>query len=132
MGAVYASVSDITVLKFLTASQMEAAEVLLPQASAMLRQTAKKYGKNLDELVTDEDYALAVKNVVVQSVCRALDSLASASGNISQGTESIGAYSLTATYFNAGQSLYFLKSELKLLGLKRQIFGAIDLYHTEE
>ena len=62
-------------------------------------------------------------------VCRALDSL-TGSGNVVQGTESIGAYSLTATYLNAGQSLYFLKSELKLLGLKRQTYGALNLYQA--
>lgn len=126
----YATIQDIQVLKSLTAQQQEAAEILIEQASAALRLTAKKYGKNLDELIsTDEDYAVVVKNVICQVVCRALDSLSS-SGNVAQGTESIGAYSLTATYLNAGQSLYFLKSELKLLGLKRQTYGALNLYQA--
>lgn len=132
---VYATVQDIMALKSLTAQQQEAAEVLLPQASANLRLEARKYGKEIDSLIADEvsgeDYALAVKSVVVQSVCRALDSLAG-SGNVVQGTESIGSYSLTATYLNAGQSLYFLKSELKTLGLKRQTFGAVELYQAGE
>ena len=128
MGAVYANVSDIQAIgKSLTAQQMESAEVLLVQASAKLRTIAKKYSKNLDELVTDEDYALTVKAVVIQAVCRALDAV-SQSSTVSQGTESIGAYSLTTTYLNAGQSLYFLKNELKDLGLMRQTFGAIELY----
>lgn len=130
---VYAAVSDITALKSLTAQQQEAAEVLLPQASANLRLEARKFGKDIDALIDDptsgEDYALAVKSVIVQAVCRALDSL-TCSGNVTQGTESIGSYSLTATYLNAGQSLYFLKSELKTLGLKRQTYGAIDFYQT--
>lgn len=132
---VYATVQDIMALKSLTAQQQEAAEVLLPQASANLRLEARKYGKEIDSLIADEvsgeDYALAVKSVIVQSVCRALDSLAG-SGNVVQGTESIGSYSLTATYLNAGQSLYFLKSELKTLGLKRQTFGAVELYQAGE
>lgn len=132
---VYATVQDIMALKSLTAQQQEAAEVLLPQASANLRLEARKYGKEIDSLIADEvsgeDYALAVKSVIVQSVCRALDSLAG-SGNVVQGTESIGSYSLTATYLNAGQSLYFLKSELKTLGLKRQTFGAVDFYQAGE
>lgn len=126
----YATIQDILALKSLTAQQQEAAEILIEQASAALRLTAKKYGKNLDELISaDEDYAVVVKNVIFQVVCRALDSLSS-SGNVAQGTESIGAYSLTATYLNAGQSLYFLKSELKLLGLKRQTYGALNLYQA--
>ena len=124
----YATIQDILVLKSLTAQQQEAAEILLEQASAALRLMAKHRGKDLDSMISeDEDYAAVVKNVVCQAVCRALDSLTS-SGNVVQGTESIGAYSLTATYLNAGQSLYFLKSELKLLGLKRQTYGALNLY----
>lgn len=130
---VYAAVSDIIALgKTLTAAQQEAAEALLQQASARLRTTARKYGKSIDELIADadtgEDYALVVKSVVIQAVCRALDSLAESSAAVSQGTESIGAYSLTATYLNAGQSLYFLRNELRDLGLLRQTIGAVELY----
>ena len=126
----YATIQDIQALKPLTAQQQESAEILLEQASASLRLMAKNRGKDLDEMIqADEDYAAVVKNVVCQAVCRAIDSLSS-SGNVVQGTESIGAYSLTATYLNAGQSLYFLKSELKLLGLKRQTYGALNLYQA--
>ena len=129
MGAVYATVSDIQAIgKSLTAQQMESAEVLLTQASAKLRTIAKKYSKSIDELVNnDEDYALTVKAVVIQAVCRALDAV-SQSSTVSQGTETIGAYSLTTTYLNGGQSLYFLKNELKDLGLIRQRYGAIEIY----
>ena len=124
MGTAYASVSDILALgKSLTAQQQEAAEVLLNEASAKLRLTARKYGRDIDSMIADpvtgEDFALAVKSVVVQAVCRALDSVNS-NAAAAQGTESIGAYSLTVNYLNAGQSLYFLNNELKDLGLKRQ------------
>lgn len=130
---VYAAVSDIIAIgKTLTAQQQEAAEILLRQASARLRITARKYGKNLDDMLADpetgEDLALAVSSVVVQAVCRALDSLAQSSQTVAQGTESIGAYSLTATYLNAGQQLYFLKNELKELGLMRQVIGAVEMF----
>lgn len=133
--AVYAKVSDILALgKPLTAQQQEAAEALLQQASARLRVTARKYGKDIDAMLSDadtgEDFALVVKSVVVQSVCRALESLAESSAAVAQGTESIGAYSLTATYLNAGQTLYFLRNELKDLGLLRQTIGAVELYQT--
>lgn len=135
-GAVYASVEDITALgRSLTNQQSEAAEVLLAQASAKLRLMAQKYKKNIDELIADPvtggDYALAVKSVVVQAVCRALDSVNS-NTVASQGTESIGAYSLTMSYLNAGQSLYFLRNELKDLGLMQQRFGWLDIYSGEE
>lgn len=136
MGTVYAKVSDITALgRSLTNQQQEAAEVLLRQASAKLRLTARKYGKDIDALIADpvtgDDFALAVKSVVVQAVCRALDSVDS-SAAVTQGTESIGAYSLTMNYLNAGQSLYFLRNELKDLGLMQQRFGWLDMYAGEE
>lgn len=135
MGTVYAEVSDITALgRSLTNQQQEAAEVLLEEASAKLRQAARRYRKDIDELIADpvtgEDFALAVKSAVVQAVCRALDS-ADSSAAVSQGTESIGAYSLTMNYLNAGQSLYFLRNELKDLGLMQQRYGLLDVYGGE-
>ena len=136
MGAVYASVEDITALgRSLTNQQSEAADVLLAQASAKLRLFAKKNDKNIDEMIADpvtgEDFALAVKSVVVQAVCRALDSVEN-NTVASQGTESIGAYSLTMSYLNAGQSLYFLRNELKDLGLIQQRYGLLNMYGGEE
>ena len=136
MGAVYASVEDITALgRSLTNQQSEAADVLLEQASAKLRLASRKYGKDIDAIIADpvtgEDFTLAVKSVVVQAVCRALDSVDS-NTVASQGTESIGAYSLTMSYLNAGQSLYFLRNELKDLGLMQQRYGLLDMYGGEE
>ena len=130
MGTVYASVSDILALgKSLTAQQTEAAAVLIEQASSKLRLTARKYGRDIDAMIADpvtgEDFALAVKSVIVQAVCRALDAVTQPQ-SVSQGTESIGAYSLTMNYLNAGQSLYFLNNELKDLGLKRQKTGWLN------
>lgn len=136
MDAVYASVEDITALgRSLTNQQSEAADVLLEQASAKLRLAGRKYGRDIDAMIADpvtgEDFALAVKSVVVQAVCRALDSVES-NTVASQGTESIGAYSLTMSYLNAGQSLYFLRNELKDLGLMQQRYGLLDMYGGEE
>lgn len=133
MGTAYATVDDIRAIgRSLSAEQSEAAEVLIDQASAKLRITARKYGKNIDAMIKDtetgEDYALAVKSAVVQAVCRALDSAAGSTA-VQQGTESIGAYSVTQIYANAGQSLYFLRNELKDLGILRQTFGLTEMYH---
>ena len=133
MGAVYATISDITVLGYsLTSQQQDAAEVLLEQASAKLRIQAKKYGKNIDELIADdEDYGDAVKNIVVQATVRALNSVSSSDAAASQMTQSGLGYSATMTFFNAGQSLYFLRNELKDLGLMRQSFGAVEVYDCD-
>lgn len=128
----YAAVSDITALgRTLTAQQQEAAEVLLVQASAKLRLTARKYRKDIDAMIADEDFGadfeLAVKSVVVQSVIRALDAVCE-SGAVSSASETLGAYSYTYNYANAGQSLYFMRNELKDLGIMRQTYGLLDVY----
>lgn len=134
MGKAYAKVSDITALGIsLTAAQSDAAEILLGTASSKLRLIANKYGINLDAAVSeDDDYNAAVKSIVVQSVTRALNSISDASPALTQGSETNGSYSVSMTYLNAGQSLYFLRNELKELGLKRQVYGALELYGTEE
>lgn len=134
MGTVYASVSDITALGIsLTAQQQDAAEILLSTASAKLRLAAKKHNKDLDRLIeADADYGEAVKSVVIQAVTRALNSISDASPALSQGSETNGSYSVSMTYLNAGQSLYFLRNELKELGLMRQVYGAVELYDTGE
>lgn len=134
MGKAYASVEDITALGIsLTATQRDAAEILLGTASSKLRLIANKYGINLDAAVSeDDDYNAAVKSIVVQSVTRALNSISDASPAASQGSETNGSYSISMTYLNAGQSLYFLRNELKELGLKQQVYGALELYGTEE
>lgn len=135
-GAVYAELADFAAHgRQLTAAQQAAAETLLSEASAMLRVRVRQYGKDLDAMLSDpvtgEDNAQIARSIVIQAVCRALDSVDSTTA-VTQGTESIGAYSLTTNYLNAGQSMYFLNNELKLLGLRRQTYGAIELYRTPQ
>ncbi|MBQ7756690.1 MAG: hypothetical protein IJ031_07820 [Oscillospiraceae bacterium] len=129
----YAEVSDIKALgKPLTTAQLDAAEILLETASSKLRITATKYGKDIDKMIADEtlgaDYELAVKGVVIQAVVRALDSMSDYSPAITQGSQSAMGYSVSMTYLNAGQSLYFLRNELKDLGILRQTWGAMEVY----
>lgn len=134
METAYASVSDIEALGIsLTAAQHDAAEILLDTASSKLRLAAKKSGKDLDKMISDDpDYGIAVKGIVIQAVTRALNSITDSSPVLSQGSETNGSYSISMTYLNAGQSLYYLRNELKELGLRRQTFGALDIYSSGE
>lgn len=132
MTANYATVSDIIAIgKNLTAEEQASAEILIQTASSKIRIIARKYGididKNISDTTTGDDLSVAVKNAVVQSVIRAIDSLSSTSSAVSQNSETNGAYNISMTYLNAGQSLYFLNNELKDLGIIRQRYGAIDL-----
>ncbi len=139
MGTPYATIADIRAVGYpLSAAQETAATTLLAQASAKLRTQARNIGKDVDALIADEttgeDYVLAVKSVVVQAVCRGLDSGSNmGAGAITQGSQTLGAYSVQQTFLNPGQSLYFQRNELKDLGLYRsQTFGALELYATED
>jgi len=132
VAANYATVSDIIAIgKNLTAEEQTSAEILIQTASSKIRIIARKYGididKNISDTTTGDDLSVAVKNAVVQSVIRAIDSLSSTSSAVSQNSETNGAYNISMTYLNAGQSLYFLNNELKDLGIIRQRYGAIDL-----
>lgn len=135
MGAVYAAVSDILAMGItLTAAQQDTAAVLLEQGSAKLRLEASDRGYDIDALIAEpvrgEDYALAVKSVVVSSVIRALSALSAPTNSaaVSQESQSGLGYSASWTYVNAGQSLYFLNNELKELGLTDQRYGAMEVY----
>lgn len=133
MRAVYATVQDIQTLeRDLTASEQQKAESLLPIASAKLRIAASKYGYDIDKMIADnEDYGLAIKEIVCKAVVRALDSSANSVGGIaSQESQSGLGYTASITYVNAGQNLYFLRNELKDLGILRQRYGALEIYDT--
>ena len=127
---VYATVSDITASGYtLTAQQQDAAEVLLETASAKLRLQAKRFGKDIDEMIaSDEDYILAVKYAVISSVMRAMNSIGDTSPPATQISQSGLGYTASMTYLNSGQSLYFLRNELKELGLMRQSYGALEVF----
>lgn len=133
----YAEIADITILgKNFTNSQLTAVETLLDTASSKLRITAQKHGRNIDNMISDEilgeDYKNAVKNVVIQSVLRAIDSIDNVPAAVSHGSQSALGYSVSMTYLNAGQNLYFLRNELKELGIIRQTYGAAEVYKNAD
>lgn len=137
MGNRYAEISDITALgKSFTNSQLIAVENLLDTASSKLRIIAAKNGRNIDDMINHEllgnDYRNAVKSIVIQSVLRAVDSMESVPSTVSQGSQSALGYSISMTYLNAGQNLYFLKNELKELGIIHQTYGAVEVYSNAD
>lgn len=133
MGAVYAALSDVILFsQNLTSHEQEQAESLIDTACAKLRLTAKRYGKNLDAMIeADEDFETAVKSVIVTSVKRALQTYSDGDLTAAQTSQSGMGYAVSMTYLNAGQSLYFLRSELKDLGIVRQRYGAMEVYEFE-
>lgn len=126
----YATVNDVATLwRTLTTEESERAEAWLPLASSMLRQEAAKVGKDLDALIADnEDLANVAKSVTVAAVVRILaKSTDNDMGAMTQMSQSALGYSISGTFSNPGDELYFLNNELKRLGLKSQQIGVIDI-----
>lgn len=134
MAAVYATVDDIT--KFgrkLTAEEQDKAAELLPVASSKLRLAAKKRGRDLDMMIFDDpDVGQAAREIVSKAVIRAIDSSADSNPPAVQASQAALGYSVSMTYLNSGQALYFLKNELKELGIMRQRYGALEVYDSAD
>ena len=134
MAAVYATVEDITKLgRKLTAEEQDKAAELLPVASSKLRLAAKKRGRDLDMMIFDDpDVGQAAREITVKAVIRAIDSSADSNPPAVQASQAALGYSVSMTYLNSGQALYFLKNELKELGIMRQRYGALEVYGSAD
>lgn len=124
----FATVNDIIALfRPLTASEVERAEALLPIVCDSLRHEAKKVGKDLDVMVEDSIVASVAKSVTVDVVARTLMTSTNQEP-MTQYSESAMGYSISGSFLNAGGGLFIKKSELDRLGLRKQMYGGLDLY----
>lgn len=129
----YATIDDaITLWRPMTPDEIERAAALLPVISDSLRYEAKKVGKDLDAMIQkDAELASVAKSVTVDVVARTLNTSTTAEP-ISQMSQSALGYSVSGTYLVPGGGLFIKKSELARLGLRRQRYGVIDLWKSEE
>lgn len=127
--AAYATVDDLTTLwRAMTAEEQGRAAALLELVSASLRMEARKVGKDLDRMVwEDADLADVAKSVTVDVVARTLMT-STDQEPVSQFSQTAGPYSASATYLVPGGGLFIKRSELARLGLRRQRYGAMDIY----
>lgn len=129
----YATVDDvISLFRPLTPAETERTEALIPIICDSLRYEAEKVGKDLDAMVTDnQSLAGVAKSVTVDVVARTLNTSTTAEP-MSQMSQSALGYSVSGTYLVPGGGLFIKKSELARLGLRRQRYGAIELWKSEE
>ena len=125
----FATLEDITKLwRPLTAEEQTRAEALLEVVSNSLRYEARKVGKSLDHLDTNDPVLASIaKSVTVDVVARALMT-STDHEPMTQMTQSAGGYSATGTFLVPGGGLFIKKSELARLGLRRQRIGVINFY----
>ena len=125
----FATIQDMEVLwRPMTPAEEERAGELLTVVSDLLRDSAKRVGKDLDQMIEDgEITSSTAKSVTVDIVARAL--MTSTEGEpLTQSTESALGYSFTGTFLVPGGGLFIKRDELARLGLKRQKMGVIDLW----
>nr|DAJ15504.1 MAG TPA: hypothetical protein [Siphoviridae sp. ctuHV12] len=128
----FATVDDLKKLwRTLKFDEEKRAEALLEVVSHSLRVEARKIGKDLDILVSeDSSYASVVKSVTVDVVARTLMT-STDQEPMTQMAESALGYSFSGSYLVPGGGLFIKDSELKRLGLKKQRYGVIDIYGTD-
>ena len=129
----YATIDDVIALwRPMTPDEINRATALLPVISDSLRYEAKKIGKDLDAMIEkDAELASVAKSVTADVVARTLNTSTTAEP-MSQMSQSALGYSVSGTYLVPGGGLFIKKSELARLGLRRQQFGVIDLWKSEE
>ena len=129
----YATTDDvITLWRPMTPDEIERATALLPVISDSLRYEAKKVGQDLDAMIEkDAELASVAKSVTVDVVARTLNTSTTAEP-MSQMSQSAGGYSVSGTYLIPGGGLFIKKSELARLGLRKQRYGVIELWKSEE
>lgn len=125
----FATIQDIIDLwRPMTPEETDRATALLPIVSDSLREEAIKVGKDLDEMVADnETYANVVKSVVVDIIARTLMTSTNQEP-MTQMSESALGYSFQGSFLVPGGGLFIKKSELARLGLRKQRYGVIDFY----
>jgi hypothetical protein len=125
----YATVEElIEYWRPLTESEQERAEVLLDNVSAEIRLYAKGLNIDFDTMVqADEDLATVTRSVTMDTVARILNQSTTEEA-VSQYSQSAMGYSVSGTYLVPGGGSLVLNRDLKRLGLKRQRFGAMEVY----
>ena len=134
MGA-YATLADVQTLTGKTYTEAEQGRIsaLLPLVSDALRWEAERVGKDLDDMVADSAaYANTVRLVTVDVVARVMRQ--SQEGEpLSQESQSALGYSWSGTYAvpGGGISGAIMRNDLKRLGIRRQRYGAMEIWEPE-
>lgn len=129
----YATVVDIEALwRQMSVEEEARASALLPVVCASLRTEARKVGADLDQMIGEnEDLAEVAKSVTVDVVARTLMT-STRQEPMTQYSEAAGGYSASGSFLVPGGGLFIKKSELARLGLRRQRYGVLELYGSDD
>lgn len=136
MSEPFATLTDVMTISgaTYTAEQQTRITALLPLVSDLIRSEGVSVGKDIDEAVsTDDAYASVVKMVTCDVVARIMRQ--STSGEpVSQESQSALGYSWSGTYAvpGGGAAMSLMNNERKMLGLKRQKYGAMEIWDRSD
>lgn len=136
MSEPFATLTDVMTISgaTYTAEQQTRITALLPLVSDLIRSEGVSVGKGIDEAVsTDDAYASVVKMVTCDVVARIMRQ--STSGEpVSQESQSALGYSWSGTYAvpGGGAAMSLMNNERKMLGLKRQKYGAMEIWDRSD
>jgi len=136
MSEPFATLTDVMTISgaTYTAEQQTRITALLPLVSDLIRSEGVSVGKNIDEAIsTDDAYASVVKMVTCDVVARIMRQ--STSGEpVSQESQSALGYSWSGTYAvpGGGAAMSLMNNERKMLGLKRQKYGAMEIWDRSD
>lgn len=130
---IYASVEDYEKVynTALNNDQHKRLLMLIELASSLLREEANKRSMNLSAVISSsDDKANVAKMVVLACVHRVMSKDDDQDMPLEQFSQSALGYTFSGTYVNPGDDLYYLRNELKRMGIIKQRYGAMEIYET--
>ena len=130
---IYASVEDYEKVynTALNNDQHKRLLMLIELASSLLREEANKRNMNLSAVISSsDDKANVAKMVVLACVHRVMSKDDDQDMPLEQFSQSALGYTFRGTYVNPGDDLYYLRNELKRMGIIKQRYGAMEIYET--
>lgn len=130
---IYASVEDYKKVynTALNNEQHKRLLMLIELASSLLREEANKRNMNLSAVISSsDDKANVAKMVVLACVHRVMSKDDDQDMPLEQFSQSALGYTFSGTYVNPGDDLYYLRNELKRMGIIKQRYGAMEIYET--
>nr|WP_302286335.1 Gp19/Gp15/Gp42 family protein [Catenibacterium mitsuokai] len=130
---IYASVEDYEKVynTALNNEQHKRLLMLIELASSLLREEANKRNMNLSAIISSsDDKANVAKMVVLACVHRVMSKDDDQDMPLEQFSQSALGYTFSGTYVNPGDDLYYLRNELKRMGIIKQRYGAMEIYET--
>lgn len=130
---IYASIEDYEKVYniVLNNDQQKRLLILIELASSLLREEASKRKINLSAVInSSDDKANVAKMVVLACVHRVMAKDDEQDMPLEQFSQSALGYTFSGTYVNPGDDLYYLKNELKRMGIIKQRYGAVEIYET--